>query len=56
VKIPERLTAEERALYEKLRAPPTGTRRARSTFFKDGMLELTISKAEKAKRHSVKLD
>ena len=30
VKIPERLTAEERALYEKLRAPPKGSRRARS--------------------------
>jgi molecular chaperone DnaJ len=29
VKIPERLTAEERALYEKLRAPPKGTRRTR---------------------------
>jgi molecular chaperone DnaJ len=29
VKIPERLTAEERALYEKLRAPPRGSRRGR---------------------------
>jgi len=29
VKIPERLTAEERALYEKLRAPPRGARRMR---------------------------
>jgi len=29
VKIPERLTAEERALYEKLRAPPKVSRRSR---------------------------